>query len=143
VVAALDALLADEGVPLPPQVRQGTDLPDTIRTHVAEGLRIRQESAALKSAIADRWAQCEQLVETATESIGSSACMSLDSLIQDLSGQVRDLQRLVAWLLALTLGVLLGVGYFLYRAVLRPHLVAEQETLLQTADEPGIPSDEE
>ncbi len=47
--------------------------------------------------------------------MGTSAYLNLDGLVGELADQVRHLQRLTAWLLALTLAVLLVLSFTIHR----------------------------
>lgn len=124
----LDAVLGDDAFSPPPATTGGSALGGSasLPECLGEAERTQQALQSVTAEIETSWAQCDGLLSLAAESIGTSACQSLDSLIGELAEQVRDLQQLVTWLLALTFVVLLVLAYITYRNVVLPILACAQ-----------------
>ncbi|MDX9979973.1 MAG: hypothetical protein RBU25_07970, partial [Lentisphaeria bacterium] len=96
---------AEWQIPLPPNL-----------TDLLAAAEKNQRDCRLAAAELDRtWQQCEAILDDVSQSIGTSACLNLDGLIGELADQVRHLQRLTAWLLTLTLAVLLVLSFTVHR----------------------------
>ena len=122
--ARVDRLLAD---PLPGSVRPVSNaaLPkdaSEVTRWLKEMEDTRQEARLVAADVRATWERCDGVLTALADSIGADACLRLDGLIADLAQQVHGLQRLAAWLMVLTFGVLLAVSVFLYRRVVRPVL---------------------
>jgi hypothetical protein len=121
----IDDLLAGGGIPHAP-AETGKALPPALPQGVEGCLKeaedARREARLLADDIEAAWSLCEKSLDEVGDSVGASACLSLDSLIVELADQVHSLQRLVAWLLALTFVVLLIAAHFVHRRVVSPIL---------------------
>lgn len=129
----LATLLAQRavGLPSPPADQAPPDLAD--RLAAAEG---QQEALRVTATeITTTWTECEGILDLAAESIGASACLSLDNLIGELAEQVHDLQRLVSWLLTMSFVVLVVLAYITYRNVVQPVLACARAA---AAGDPGL-----
>jgi hypothetical protein len=127
----VDALLAAKGatpVPATGASASPAEAPGDAERWLVEAEGIEREAQLVNDDVQAVWAHCEKALNEVADSIGASACLSLDALIVDLAGQVHSLQRLVAWLLALTFLVLLAVAYFLYRRLVSPILACARAT---------------
>jgi ribosomal protein S7 len=127
----VDDLLAEDGAA--PLLATGADaasikLSGSVGSWLAEAEDAKREAQLVGADVEAVWKRCEEALNEVADSIGASACLSLDALIVDLAGQVHNLQRLVAWLLALTFLVLLAVAHFVYRRLVSPVLAFARAT---------------
>ncbi len=132
----LAALLALSPISLPaaPLDQAPPDLADRL----AAAEKRQEELSTTRAEIATTWTECEGILDLAAESIGASACLSLDNLIGELAEQVHDLQRLVSWLLTLSFVVLLVLAFIIYRNIVQPILACARAAV--AGDPAQLPS---
>lgn len=107
----LDALLGDT----PAAGEWRIPLPANLADLLADAENHRREYRLATAEIERTWQQIEGILDDVAQSMGTSAYLNLDGLVGELADQVRHLQRLTAWLLALTLAVLLVLSFTIHR----------------------------
>lgn len=112
----LDSLLGEASAAYAPATGEWQfPLPPNLADLLADTEINRHECRLATAEIERTWQQCEGILANVSQSMGTSAYLNLDRLIGELADQVRHLQRLTAWLLTLTLAVLLVLSFTIHR----------------------------